>query len=67
MAVTVKLEELLKERKITAGDLAKMAEIEPAKLSLLKSNKAHAIKFETLDKICRALECQVSDLIEYKE
>ena len=67
MAVTVKLEELLKEKKITAGDLAKMAEIEPAKLSLLKSNKARAVKIETLDKICRVLQCQVSDILEYKE
>ncbi len=67
MAVKVKLEELLKEKKITAGDLVKMTDIEPAKLSLLKSNKAHAVKFETLDKICRALGCQVSDILEYSE
>ena len=53
-------------RKVSAGELAERIGITPANLSILKNNKAKAIRFSTLEMICRALDCQPADILEYK-
>ena len=63
MAVKVKLDEIMAKREINCGDLAKQIEIPAPDLSLLKAGKARAIKFTTLDKLCKVLECEVSDIL----
>ncbi len=55
------------KRKISSGELAEKIGITPANLSILKNNKAKAIRFTTLEAICRELECQPADLLEYRE
>ena len=52
-------------RKISAGELAERVEITPANLSILKNNKAKAVRFSTLEAICRELDCQPGDVLEY--
>ena len=52
-------------RHISAGELAERVGITPANLSILKNNKAKAVRFSTLDALCRALDCQPADLLEY--
>ena len=54
------------KRKITAGELADRVGITPANLSILKNNKAKAVRFSTLAALCRALDCQPADLLEYE-
>ena len=54
-------------RKISLGDLAEAVDITPANLSILKNNHARAIRFSTLEALCRALRCQPADLLEYRE
>jgi putative transcriptional regulator len=54
-------------RKMSAGDLADKIGITPANLSILKNNKAKAIRFSTLEEICRALDCQPGDVLEFVE
>lgn len=53
------------KRKISSNELASLINITPANLSVLKNNKAKAIRFTTLEAICRVLECQPGDLLEY--
>ena len=53
-------------RKISAGDLAERVGITPANLSILKNNKAKAIRFSTLEALCEALDCQPGDILEYE-
>jgi len=53
------------KRHKASGDLAKEIEITPANLSILKNNKAKAVRFSTLDALCRALDCQPGDILEY--
>jgi putative transcriptional regulator len=65
MAVTVKLDELLHERRMTLTELSERIDITLANLSILKTGKARAIRFSTLDAICRALNCQPGDLLEF--
>ena len=67
MPIIVNLDVMMAKRKISAGELADRVDITPANLSILKNNKAKAIRFSTLDAICRALECKVEDILEYKE
>ncbi len=67
MPIVVNLDRLLLERKITLTELADRVGITLANLSILKTNKARAIRFSTLDALCRELDCQPSDLLEYKE
>ena len=67
MAIIVNLDVCMAKRKISAGDLAEKVGITPANLSILKNNKAKAIRFSTLDEICRALGCQPGDVLEYVE
>jgi len=55
------------KRKISAGELAERVGITPANLSILKNNKAKAIRFSTLTALCRELKCQPGDILEYRE
>jgi putative transcriptional regulator len=63
MAIIVKLDERLWERRMTLTELSERVGISLANLSILKTGKARAIRFSTLDAICRALECQPGDLL----
>ena len=54
------------KRKISLGDLAERVDITPANLSILKNGKAKAVRFSTLEAICRELDCQPGDIIEYR-
>ena len=65
MAIRVKLDYLLLDRRLTLTDLADRIGITLANLSILKTNKARAIRFSTLEAICRELKCQPGDLIEW--
>ena len=67
MAIIVNLDVIMAKRKISAGDLAEKIGITSANLSILKNNKAKAIRFSTLDEICKALDCQPGDILEYAE
>ena len=63
MAIVVDLDVMMAKRKISAGELAKKIGITPANLSILKNNKAKAVRFSTLEALCQALECQVGDIL----
>lgn len=65
MAIHVKLDALLLERGITLTELAERIDLTLANLSVLKTNKARAIRFSTLDALCRELKCQPGDLLEW--
>ncbi len=65
MPIVVNLDVVMAKRKISSNDLAERLEITPANLSVLKTNKAKAIRFSTLDKLCEVLDCQPGDLLEY--
>ena len=67
MAIVVNLDVMLAKRKMGAGELAEKIGITPANLSILKNQKAKAIRFSTLNEICRALNCQPEDILEYQE
>ena len=58
---------MMARRKISLGELAEKIDITPANLSILKTGKAKAIRFSTLEAICRALDCQPWDILEYVE
>ena len=66
MGIVVNLDVMMAKRKITAGELADRVGITPANLSILKNNKAKAVRFSTLAAPCRALDCQPADLLEYE-
>lgn len=66
MPVTVKLDELLQRRGMTLTELADRVGLTLANLSILKTGKAKAIRFSTLDAICRELDCQPGDLLGYE-
>ena len=66
MAIVVRLDELLHERRMTLTELAARIDITLANLSILKTGKAKAIRFSTLEAICRELECQPGDLLGYE-
>ena len=65
MPILVNLDVIMAKRKISLGDLADRVGITPANLSILKTNKAKAIRFSTLEAICRELNCQPQDILEY--
>ena len=65
MAIVVNLDVMLAKRKMSSGELAERIGITPANLSILKTGKAKAVRFSTLDAICRALDCQPGDVLEY--
>lgn len=67
MAVIVRLDVVMAHRKVTGRDLAARIGISEQNLSLLKSGKVKGIRFETLEKICHALDCQPGDLLEVVE
>ena len=67
MSIVVNLDVMMAKRKISAGDLANKIGITPANLSILKNQKAKAVRLETLDAICRNLECQPGDILEFRE
>ena len=65
--INVNLDVMLLKRKMSSGELAEKIGITQANLSVLKTGKAKAIRFSTLEAICRALDCQPGDILEYKE
>ena len=65
MPIIVNLDVMLAKRKMRLSDLAKRVDLTLANLSILKTGKAKAIRFSTLEAICEALECQPADLLEY--
>jgi len=65
--IMINLDVMLGKRKMSSGELAQRIGITQANLSILKTGKAKAIRFETLEAICRALECQPGDVLEYIE
>ena len=67
MGIVVNLDVMMAKRKMSSGELAKRLEITPANLSILKNNKAKAIRFSTLEAICRILECQPGDILEFND
>ena len=67
MAIIVNLDVMMAKRKMTLSQLSEKVDITLANLSILKNNKAKAIRFSTLDAICRALDCQVEDILEFRE
>jgi len=66
MAIAVKLDDLLHARRMTLTELAAKVDITLANLSILKTGKARAIRFSTLEAICEALQCQPADILEYR-
>jgi putative transcriptional regulator len=66
MAIAVRLDDLLHERRMTLTELAERIGITLANLSILKTGKARAIRFSTLEAICSTLDCQPGDLLEYR-
>ena len=65
MPIYVNLDVMMARRHIGAGELAVRVGITPANLSILKNNKAKAVRFSTLEALCRALDCQPGDILEY--
>lgn len=67
MAVQVKLDDLLHDNRMTLTELAERVDITIANLSILKTGKAKAIRFSTLEAICQELQCQPGDLLRYED
>lgn len=67
MAIVINLDVMMAKRKKGLAELAKEVDITQANLSILKNNKAKAVRLSTLDAICKALECQPGDILEYIE
>lgn len=67
MSIIVNVDVMLAKRKMSSAALAEKVGITPANLSILKTGKAKAVRFSTLEAICRALDCQVGDVLEYSE
>lgn len=65
--IIINLDVMMAKRKISLGELAEKIDITPANLSILKNNKAKAIRFSTLEALCEALDCNVSDLIDFQK
>lgn len=66
MAIIVNVDVMMARRKMSTGELAERVGITPANLSVLKTGKAKAIRFTTLEAICQALDCQPGDILEYR-
>ena len=67
MPIIVNLDLMMAKRKISSNELAEKIEITPANLSILKTGKAKAVRFSTLERLCEVLDCQPGDLLEYKD
>ena len=65
MPIVVNIDVMLARRKMSAGELAERIGLTPANLSILKNNKAKAVRFSTLEALCHALDCQPGDILEY--
>mgnify|MGYP000332113489 CR=1 FL=1 len=66
MAIIINIDVMMAKRKMSLGELAERVDITPANLSILKNGKAKAIRFSTLEAICRELDCQPGSIIEYR-
>ena len=67
MAIKVQLDVLLAERGMSVGDFAEAIGLSPANVAVLKNGRAKAVRFTTLDAICRVLECQPGDILRYED
>lgn len=67
MPIIVNLDVMMAKRKMSSGELAEKIGISQANLSILKTGKAKAIRFSTMGAICKALDCQPGDILEYRE
>ena len=67
MSIVVNLDVMMAKRKIGLMELAEKINLTPANLSILKNGKAKAIRFSTLEEICRALDCQPGDILEFSD
>lgn len=65
--IIVNLDIMMAKRKISLSELAEKIDITPANLSILKTGKAKAVRFSTLESICKALECQPGDILEFRD
>ena len=65
--IVVNLDVMMARRKMSLGELAEKVGLTPANLSILKTGKAKAVRFSTLEAICRVLNCQPGDILEYRE
>ena len=66
MPIIVNLDVMMAKRKISLGELAERIDLTPANLSILKTGKAKAVRFATLEAICRELDCQPGDILEFR-
>jgi Predicted transcriptional regulator len=66
MPIIVNIDVMLARRKMSSGELAQRIGISAANLSILKTGKARAVRFTTLEAVCKALDCQPGDLLEYR-
>ena len=66
MPIIINIDVMMARRKMSATELAEQIGITPANLSILKNNRARAIRLSTLEALCRALDCQPGDLLEYR-
>lgn len=66
MAIIVNLDIMMARRKVSLSELAEKIDITPANLSVLKTGKAKAVRFSTLEAICKELNCQPGDILEYQ-
>ena len=66
MPIITNIDVMLARRKMSSGELAERVGITPANLSILKCGKARAVRLSTLDALCRALDCQPGDILEYQ-
>lgn len=67
MSIIVNLDVMMAKRKMSSGELAERIGITQANLSILKNQKAKAVRFSTLNDICKALDCQPGDILEFKD
>jgi putative transcriptional regulator len=67
VAINVNIDIMMARRRMSAGELSERVGITPANLSILKNNKARAIRFSTLEALCRELDCQPGDILSFEE
>jgi putative transcriptional regulator len=67
MPIVVNLDVMMAKRKMSLNELSERVDVTPANLSILKTGKAKAIRFSTLEAVCRALKCQPGDILEFSE
>ena len=67
MPIVVRIDVRLAQRKLSVGDFAELVGLTPANVAVLKNGRAKAVRFSTLEAMCRVLECQPGDLLEYVE